>query len=316
MKYVDEDKVNKLREDINLIEAVYEPFDQELYREGLLAPVFFGSAINNFGVQELLETFLEIAPAPHARMALEREIKADEKPFTGFVFKIHANLDPNHRDRIAFVRICSGKFERNKFYFHTRLKKQLRFSNPTSFIANEKKIIEDGYPGDVIGLFDTGNFKIGDTLSEGEELHFKGIPSFSPEIFKEVENRDPMKTKQLEKGLRQLTEEGVAQLFIQQPGQRKIIGTVGELQFEVLQFRIAHEYGAKCEFRPLNYYKALWITSDDKKELANFINSKSSAIAYDKEDRPVFFAATEWILNVTKEKSPKIIFHATSEFES
>ncbi len=316
LKYVDEDKVNKLREDINLIEAVYEPFDQELYREGLLAPVFFGSAINNFGVQELLETFLEIAPAPHARMALEREIKADEKPFTGFVFKIHANLDPNHRDRIAFVRICSGKFERNKFYFHTRLKKQLRFSNPTSFIANEKKIIEDGYPGDVIGLFDTGNFKIGDTLSEGEELHFKGIPSFSPEIFKEVENRDPMKTKQLEKGLRQLTEEGVAQLFIQQPGQRKIIGTVGELQFEVLQFRIAHEYGAKCEFRPLNYYKALWITSDDKKELANFINSKSSAIAYDKEDRPVFFAATEWILNVTKEKSPKIIFHATSEFES
>jgi peptide chain release factor 3 len=316
LNYVDEDKVNKLREDVKLIEAVYEPFDKELYNDGLLAPVFFGSAINNFGVQELLETFLEISPPPFARAAIEREVKAEEKPFSGFVFKIHANLDPNHRDRIAFVRICSGKFERNKFYFHTRLKKQLRFSNPTSFIANEKKLIEDGYPGDVIGLFDTGNFKIGDTLSEGEELHFKGIPSFSPEIFKEVENKDPLKTKQLEKGLRQLTEEGVAQLFIQQPGQRKIIGTVGELQFEVIQFRIAHEYGAKCTFRPLNYYKALWITSDDKKELENFIANKSSNIAYDKEDRPVFFAETEWVLNITKERSPQIKFHSTSEFES
>jgi len=166
----------------------------------------------------------------------------------------------------------------------------------------------------VIGLFDNGNFKIGDTLTEGENLHFKGIPSFSPEIFKEVENKDPLKTKQLEKGIRQLTEEGVAQLFIQQPGNRKIIGTVGDLQFEVIQFRIAHEYGAKCAFRPLNFYKAFWLASDNKKTLDDFIASKSSLIAYDTEDKPVFFAQSEWALKMMKETYPAIQYHSSSEF--
>ncbi|HLG04348.1 MAG TPA: peptide chain release factor 3, partial [Bacteroidia bacterium] len=226
-----------------------------------------------------------------------------------------ANLDPNHRDRIAFCRICSGQFERNKFYYHTRLDKNLRFSNPTTFMANEKKLIEFGWPGDVIGLFDNGNFKIGDTLTEGENLHFKGIPSFSPEIFKEVENKDPLKTKQLEKGIRQLTEEGVAQLFIQQPGNRKIIGTVGELQFDVIQFRIEHEYGAKCAFRPLNYYKAFWLNADDKKMLDAFIDTRSSLIAFDKENRPVFFAQSEWALNMMQQTYPQIRFHTSSEFK-
>jgi peptide chain release factor 3 len=315
LEYVNEDDVNKLREDVNLIETVFEPFDNSLYDEGFLAPVFFGSAINNFGVKELLETFLEVAPFPRPRFAEEREVFPDEKPFTGFIFKIHANLDPNHRDRIAFCRICSGKFERNKFYHHSRLDKDLRFSNPTTFMANEKKLIEFGWPGDVIGLFDNGNFKIGDTLTEGENLHFKGIPSFSPEIFKEVENKDPLKSKQLEKGIRQLTEEGVAQLFIQQPGNRKIIGTVGELQFEVIQFRIEHEYGAKCAFRPLNYYKAFWLDADDRKKLDAFIDIRSSLIAYDKEDRPVFFAQSEWALRMMQETYPEIRFHTSSEFD-
>ncbi len=315
VRLVGEDYANKLREDVGLIETVFEPFDKSLYDEGLLAPVFFGSAINNFGVQELLETFLEIAPAPRPRPAEERMVDPGEKKFSGFVFKIHANLDPNHRDRIAFLRICSGQFERNKFYHHTRLDKDLRFANPTTFIANEKKLIESGFPGDVIGLFDNGNFKIGDTLSEGENLHFKGIPSFSPEIFKEVENRDPLKAKQLDKGIRQLTEEGVAQLFIQQPGNRKIIGTVGELQFEVIQFRIQHEYGAKCAFRPLSFYKAFWLSSDDKNALEEFLANKSSVTAYDTEDKPVFFAQTEWVLRMTQEAFPKIKFHSTSEFE-
>lgn len=316
LDYVKEDFVTKLRDDINLIEGVFEPFDASLYRDGLLAPLFFGSAINTFGVQELLDTFLEISPAPGARQAEERVVNASESAFTGFVFKIHANLDPNHRDRIAFVRVCSGEFERNKFYYHTRLKKNVRYANPTTFLANEKKLIENAYPGDVVGLFDTGNFKIGDTLSEGEDLHFKGIPSFSPEIFKELENKDPLKSKQLEKGIRQLTEEGVAQLFIQQPGARKIVGTVGDLQFEVIQFRITNEYGAKCSFRPLNYYKALWVTSENKKALEDFLQRKSQSVAYDIHDRPVFFADTEWSLNATKEYFKEIQFHTSSEFET
>lgn len=306
----------QLKEDVHLVEGLFEPFNKELYRDGLLAPVFFGSAINNFGVQELLETFLEIAPSPAPRETMEREVKATEENFSGFVFKIHANLDPNHRDRIAFLRVCSGKFERNKFYWHTRLDKKVRFANPTSFMANEKTLIEEAYPGDVIGLFDSGIFKIGDTLTEGEALHYKGIPSFSPEIFKEVENRDPFKTKQLEKGIQQLTEEGVAQLFTQQLGSRKVIGTVGELQFDVIKFRIEHEYGAKCDFRPLNFTKAFWITADTEANLDQFIRNRSSNIVYDKENRPVYLSESDWMMNMLKQTFPAIQFHTTSEFDT
>lgn len=314
-QFIDKKYADKLREDVEMVDELYEPFDKELYRDGLLAPVFFGSAINSFGVKELLETFLEIAPSPVPRQTLEREVKAEEPKFSGFVFKIHANLDPNHRDRIAFLRICSGKFERNKFYYHTRLDKKLRFANPTTFMANDKQLTEEGWPGDVIGLYDSGNFKIGDTLTEGENLHYKGIPSFSPEIFKELENRDPLKTKQLEKGISQLTEEGVAQLFIKQPGSRKIVGTVGELQFDVIKFRLEHEYGAKADFRPLNYYKAYWVTSTDKKKLDEFLVRKAQNIGFDKEEHPVFFADSAWAINITRENFPDLTFHETSEFE-
>src|SRR6056297_4247584 len=211
----------QLREDVDLIEGVYDQFSQEEYSQGTLAPVFFGTALNNFGVRELLETFLEIAPSPVKRETDTRFVEPQEEKFSGFIFKIHANLDPRHRDRIAFLRVCSGKFERNTFFHHVRLDKNLKFPNPSSFMASEKSTIEEAFPGDVVGLYDTGNFKIGDTLTEGEKLQFKGIPSFSPEIFKEVENRDPMKTKQLEKGIRQLTDEGVAQLFVQEMGSKK-----------------------------------------------------------------------------------------------
>jgi peptide chain release factor 3 len=286
-----------------------------LYLEGYLAPVFFGSAINNFGIQELLDTFIQIAPEPRSRFTEDREVKPEEKTFSGFIFKIHANLDPNHRDRIAFCRIVSGKFERNKFYYHTRLNKKLRFSNPTSFMANDKSVIDEAYPGDVVGLYDNGNFKIGDTLSEGENISFKGIPSFSPEIFKVLENKDPLKTKQLEKGILQLTDEGVAQLFTQQPGNVRIIGTVGELQFEVIQFRLLHEYGASCAFTPLSYQKACWFTSDDKAELDRFNVIKRYNIATDKDGRPVFFAESMWSLKMTQDTFPKINFHFTSEFD-
>ncbi|MBS1564065.1 MAG: peptide chain release factor 3, partial [Bacteroidetes bacterium] len=202
-----------LREDVELVDGVNGELDVESYRAGKVSPVFFGSAVNNFGVKEMLDTFVRIAPAPLCRPTTVREVCPDEDKLSGFIFKIHANLDPKHRDRIAFMRICSGRFERNKYYHHVRLDKDVRFSNPYSFLARSKDVIEEAYPGDVVGLFDTGNFKIGDTLTEGENFYFTGIPSFSPEIFKEVVNKDPMKTKQLEKGLLQLTDEGVAQLF-------------------------------------------------------------------------------------------------------
>jgi len=313
-KFLQDKELKTLQDDLELVDGVYGKLDNELYLEGLLAPVFFGSAINNFGIRELLETFVSIAPSPKSREANERMVLANEKHFTGFVFKIHANLDPNHRDRIAFLRICSGKFERNKFYHHARLNKKLKFSNPVDFMANEKSLVEEAWPGDVVGLYDGGNFKIGDTLTEGEELQFKGIPSFSPEIFKEVENRDPLKSKQLEKGLQQLTEEGVAQLFVQQPGNRKIIGTVGELQYEVIVFRLQHEYGAKCAFRPLTFKKSSWLTSKDKKNINEIIQRRHHHIAADKDGNPVFLADNDWTLNLAKRDFPEVEFHSTSEF--
>lgn len=313
---IGEKAANQLREDAELIEGVYEPFDADLYKEGYLAPVFFGSAVNNFGVQELLDTFVRIAPEPQPRMADIKEVRPLDKNFSGFIFKIHANLDPNHRDRIAFCRIVSGTFERNKFYYHTRLDKKLRFSSPNMFMANEKSIVEEAFPGDVVGLYDTGNFKIGDTLTEGEKFQFKGIPSFSPEIFKELINKDPFKAKQLEKGIHQLTDEGVAQLFVQQPGNIKIVGTVGELQFEVIQFRLLAEYGASCSFSPVNYYKACWITSEDKLALERFVHLKRRYITFDKDERPVFMAESLWTLKSMQENYPEISFHFTSEFKT
>jgi peptide chain release factor 3 len=305
----------QLREDVELIEGVYEPFERESYLDGHLAPVFFGSAVNNFGVQELLDTFTRIAPAPGRRATDQRVIAPEEKAFSGFVFKIHANLDPRHRDRLAFLRVCSGKFERNKFFHHVRLGKNFRFANPASFMAQEKSIIDEAWPGDVIGLYDTGNFKIGDTLTEGETFLFQGMPSFSPEIFRELINTDAMKSKQLEKGIQQLTDEGVAQLFVQQPGNRKIVGTVGELQFDVIQYRLQHEYGASCRFVPLGVHKACWLTAEDKIALKEFCRYKAQHIAHDKDGNPVYFAESAWNLQIMIDNNPKLKFHFTSEFK-
>jgi peptide chain release factor 3 len=304
----------QLREDVELIEGVYPDFDPKEYLEGKVAPVFFGSAVNNFGVNEMLDTFIRIAPAPIGRNTEEREVKPEEPKFSGFVFKIHANMDPNHRNRIAFLRIVSGKFERNKPYNHVRGPKPLRFSNVTQFMAQDREIVDEAFPGDIVGLFDTGNLKIGDTLTEGENMTFKGIPSFSPEIFKEVINKDAMKTKQLEKGLKQLMEEGVAQYFTYEMGNRKVVGTVGQLQFEVIQFRLKNEYNALVEFAPMNLYKACWISSKDKKQLDEFIRSKSRHIAYDKDDKVVFMAESRAWLQMVQDNYPEIEFHFTSEF--
>lgn len=305
----------ELRENVELIDGVYEAFDKEEYLKGKLAPVFFGSALNNFGIKEMLDTFTEIAPNPQPVSTDKREVTAADEKFSGFIFKIHANIDPNHRDRIAFLRIVSGKFKRNTFYKHVRLGKNLKFANPASFMAQSKEVIEEAFPGDVIGLYDTGNFKIGDTLTEGEDMMFKGIPSFSPELFKEVVNKDPMKTKQLDKGLQQLTEEGVAQLFTKQPGNIKIIGTVGNLQFEVIQYRLKNEYGATCDFKGLNYHMACWITTDNKPQLDQFVKVKGSDVGYDKDGNPVFLAPSAWMLEKARENYPDLEFHTTSEFK-
>lgn len=311
---VGEADAQKLRDDVELIQGVYAPFDVQPYLQGDLAPVFFGSALNTFGVKELLECFVEIAPYPRPVETVERTVDPMEENFTGFVFKIHANMDPNHRSCIAFVKICSGKFERNVYYKHVRHGKQMRFSAPTAFMAQKKETVDEAYAGDIVGLPDTGNFKIGDTLTAGEDLHFKGLPSFSPEMFKYIENADPMKQKQLDKGIHQLMDEGVAQLFVNQATGRKLIGTVGQLQFEVIQYRLLHEYQAQCRWEPISLYKACWIESDDQQELETFKKRKAQYMAYDKDGRDVFLADSGYVLQMAQNDFKHIKFHFTSEF--
>lgn len=313
-KHVGETAAKELREEISMLRSVYPAFDREAYLNGELSPVFFGSAINNFGVRELLDCFVEIAPTPLARATEEREVKPDEDQFSGFVFKIHANMDPKHRDRIAFLRVCSGTFERNTNYLHVRQGRKMKFPNPTSFMAERKTVVEEAYPGDVVGLYDSGNFKIGDTLTEGEELHFKGIPSFSPEQFRYVNNADPMKYKQLDKGLEQLMDEGVAQLFTKEDNGRKIIGTVGALQFDVIQYRLEHEYGAKCSYEPVNLHKACWVASDDAAAMKAFLQRRKRDLARDKHGKLVYLAESAWALKTVQENHPEIQFFFKSEF--
>ncbi len=312
-KQVGEDAANELREEVTMIEEVYLPFEREDYLEGELSPVFFGSAINNFGVKELLDCFVEIAPTPLPRVTEEREVRPDEDKFSGFVFKIHANMDPKHRDRIAFMRVCSGTFERNTNYLHVRQNKKMKFSNPTTFMASRKEVVDAAYPGDVIGLYDSGNFKIGDSVTSGEQLNFKGIPSFSPEQFRYVNNADPMKSKQLAKGLAQLMDEGVAQLFIKEINGRKIIGTVGALQFEVIQYRLKHEYGASCQYEPVNLHKACWISGSDE-AIKGLVSKRKRDMAKDKHGNWVFLAESSWTLQMAQENHPEVSFHFKSEF--
>ena len=312
--HVGESAAEELREELEIVTTVYPGFDRDAYLAGDISPVFFGSAINNFGVKELLDCFIQIAPPPKARQTEERLVTPDENNFSGFVFKIHANMDPKHRDRIAFLRICSGKFERNTNYMHVRKGKKMKFSNPTAFMASKKSILEEAYPGDIVGLYDSGNFKIGDTLTDGEDLHFKGIPSFSPEQFRYINNANPLKAKQLDKGLQQLTEEGVAQLFVKEDNNRKIIGTVGALQFEVIQYRLEHEYGASCTYEPMPLHKACWITSDDNEAIRKIVSQRKKDIARDKDGNLVFMAESAWALKMAQENFPEIEFHFTSEF--
>lgn len=302
------------REEVAIVNGVYSDFDVNSYLSGEVAPVFFGSALNNFGVRELLDCFIQIAPYPRPTTTDIREVSPFEDKLTGFVFKIFANMDPNHRDRLAFLKICSGSFERNKTYRHVRLGKNLKFSSPNAFMADKKSIVDFAFPGDIIGLHDTGNFKIGDTLTDGEILNFKGIPSFAPELFRYIENADPMRYKQLAKGIDQLMDEGVAQLFTQKSNGRKIIGTVGALQFDVIQYRLEHEYSASCKYEHINLHKACWIESTNRSQLDDFRIRKFNSMAFDKHGREVFLADSPYALQMAQEKFPDIKFYFTSEF--
>ena len=314
---IGETHANTLREEIELVEEVYPKFDKDTYLKGDLQPVFFGSALNNFGVKELLDCFIDIAPPPQPKMSDTRLVDSKEEKFTGFVFKIHANMDPKHRDRLAFVKIVSGIFKRNTNYLHVKQNKKMKFSSPNAFFAEKKEIVDESFPGDIVGLHDTGNFKIGDTLTEGEKLEFKGIPSFSPEHFRYVNNADPMKSKQLAKGLDQLMDEGVAQLFTLDLNGRKVIGTVGALQFEVIQYRLEHEYGAKCTYENLNVHKACWVEAENEssEEYKEFKRVKQRYLAKDKKGQMVFLADSEFTVQMTQSKYPTVKLHFVSEYK-
>ena len=303
----------KLREETALITEVYPPFQLDEYLEGTITPVFFGSALNNFGVRELLDTLVSLAPCPQPKAAEERTVVPVEPKFSGFIFKIHANLDPKHRDRVAYLRICSGRFERNKICHHVRGNKTFRSANPTAFMAQNRDIIDEAFPGDIVGLHDTGTFKIGDTLSEGETLNFKGIPSFAPQIFRTVLNKDPLKSKQFHKGLDQLAEEGVVQIFSRMYGQTRILGVVGQLQLEVIKYRLKEEYNATCDYEAVDFNTASWITSSDKKVLDEFNSRYAHKVLVDVRGNYVFMAETIWLLNRMKQDFPSIRFYPTSE---
>jgi len=302
------DRADILNEDLELINGIYDKFNVTDYLNGSVAPVFFGSAVNNFGVKELLDTFIKIAPQPKSRETTKGFVQPDENGFSGFVFKIHSNLDLRHRDRIAFLRVCSGKFQRNTFYYHVRLDRKMKFANPAAFMAQDKNLIEEAYPGDVIGLYDSGIFKIGDTITEGDQFMFKGIPTFSPEIFKELQLTDPLKSKQLNKGILHLTDEGLAQVFIHSKGNRKVVGTVGDLQFEVIQYRLLHEYGVTCRFEKLNYYKACWVRYEKDKDIDELLRLRSHNLYHDKHKNLVYIPESPYQLKAAKEANPKAVF--------
>ena len=304
----------KLREDVALLGVVYPAFSLEDYLASVATPVFFGSAINNFGVRELLDGMVAFAPSPTPKASAEREVSPYEEKLTGFVFKIHANLNPNHRDRIAFLRICSGKFERNKMYLHTRSGKTFRSANPTAFMAQNREIIDEAYAGDIIGIHDTGTFAIGDTITEGESLSYKGIPSFAPQIFKVIRNTDPLKEKQFHKGLNQLAEEGVVQILSKMTNPNtRVLGVVGQLQIEVLKSRLEYEYGASCAYDPVDYSIARWFTSKDPKVLKAFIDEHHRRILVDIRGGHILMFESEWQMERVIQKNPEISFHSTSD---
>lgn len=301
------------KQEIDLISGVSPQFDQSKFLSGEQTPVFFGSAINNFGVREVLDALINLAPPPGPRAALQRNVSPEEKKFSGVVFKIQANMNPAHRDRIAFIRICSGEFRRGMMLKVIRNNKEIRTNTVVSFLSQRREILETAYPGDIIGIPNHGTLQLGDTLTEGEILQFTGLPFFAPEIFQTVEINDPMRTKQLKLGLTQLGEEGAIQVFRPHLGSTLLLGAVGNLQFEVVTHRLQHEYGVDARTASAKYQLARWITSDNPKDLQHFIDLNSHRIAYDAVDAPTFLASFEAELSVAKENWPSIHFHKMRE---
>ena len=302
-----------LREDVALLEGAANPFEINHYLKGNQTPVFFGSALNNFGVRELLDAFVEMAPAPGPRPAVPREVSPYEESFSGFVFKIQANMDPAHRDRIAFMRICSGKFTRGMKVVHHRLGKEIALANATIFMAQDRTNVDEAYPGDIIGIHNHGTIKIGDTFTEKEPLRFTGIPNFAPEHFRRVVLKNPLKTKHLQKGLAQLAEEGAVQFFRPLTSSNYILGAVGALQFDVTVARLRDEYGVDAVYEPVEIAVARWIESDDRKKLDQFEEKHRSSMARDSEGHLTFFAPNTWRLGFVMEDWPDISFKKTRE---
>jgi len=311
--FIDNNMFKQLTDDLEIIDGALDPFDIDKYLKGEMTPVFFGSAINNFGVQEFLDHLVKFAPPPQARPAKERTVNPHESKMTGIIFKIHANMDPKHRDRIAFLRICSGTFIRSGKYKNIRLERDCKITNPITFLAQERTIVEKAYPGDIIGIHDTGLIKIGDTFTEGETINFTGIPRFAPEIFRRIINKEPMKSKQLQKGLQQLMEEGVVQLFKTVGDNQLIIGAVGMLQLDVVKFRLQNEYNALCDYESCDTGFAYWIKTEDNTLLESLKNKYPSKTAYDIDNKLVFLFQGSWQLSHVQELYPKIDFYKTSE---
>lgn len=305
--------VAKLREDVEMVRELCPKFDLELYLAGALTPVFFGSAINNFGVWEILEGLYQIAPTPRPQKALEREVLASENKVSGFIFKIQANMDPKHRDRIAFMRLCSGHFKRGMNLVQTRTGKGIKIPTPVMFLAQERELAEDAFAGDIIGLPNHGQLKIGDTLTEGEKLHFTGIPSFAPELLKSVRAQDPLKSKHLGNALLQIAEEGGASVFKPVVGSEWIVGVVGALQFEVMADRIRTEFNIPVIFEPTSYYTARWVECEDKAVLQKFLDASQLNIAQDHDGANVFLARNAWHLGKVNEDFPQIVLRKTKE---
>ena len=310
---ISETQAEQLREDVDLIVGASDPFDLDLYLNGTQTPVFFGSAINNFGVREMLDAFVKIAPQPGKRPTVTRDVEPHENAFSGFTFKIQANMNPEHRDRIAFFRICSGKFTKGMKVKHHRIGKEIKISNATIFMAQERNNIEVAYPGDIIGIHNHGTIKIGDTFTSREPLKFLGIPSFAPEYFRRVILKDPLKAKALQKGLIQLSEEGTIQVFRPLIGNMHIIGAVGVLQFDVTMARLKAEYNVTADYETIDLSVARWVTCKDDKILKDFKKKNESSLTLDSEGWLTFLTTSEYQLGFTMEEWPQIEFHKARE---
>jgi peptide chain release factor 3 len=304
---------NAFRDEIELVQGASDPFALEEYLAARQTPVFFGSAIQNFGVRELLEGFVEYAPPPQPSPTSTRVVEPDEKTLTGFVFKIQANMDPGHRDRIAFLRICSGTYRPGMRMFNVRVGKEQRIADAITFLASDRHHTEEAFAGDIIGLHNHGTINIGDTFTEGEKLYFTGVPNFAPELFRRVVLRDPLRLKALQKGLSQLCEEGATQLFRPMINNSLILGAVGPLQFDVVAFRLADEYGVDCAFEPVRVATARWVVAEDSSKLADFRKKANENLALDHADQLVYIAPTQVNLSLTQERWPDVQFHATRE---